>query len=134
MSGRLPCSVTVLDAFVVAEHPHGHRVLGQVVGAGTTGVALRAPGFTATVFLSYDEGWSVRRTEDAPPTLAERLPAVLRGGHCCFAGCTLGNCNRCDELHCVRDFHVCEPITTADRSTTDGSRASNSPSAPKGST
>lgn len=28
-------------------------------------------------------------------------------GHCCFAGCTMVNCPRCGESHCVRLMHIC---------------------------
>lgn len=64
VQSKLPASITVLDTWVVAEHPQGHRVIGKVVGAGTRGVALHAFGFTSTVYVSYERGWSVQPTDE----------------------------------------------------------------------
>lgn len=62
---RLPSAVESLGRFVVATHPAGHQLLGRVNGAGTLGVSIAHPAY-GSIFLKYDEGWSVRPTEHAP--------------------------------------------------------------------
>lgn len=57
--------VVELDMELIAEHPHGHRVVGRVLACGTNGVIIDAPGMRST-FLSYERGWVVRLAPDAP--------------------------------------------------------------------
>jgi hypothetical protein len=70
-----------LGATVVAQHPSGQRVSGQVVGFGPVGILISASGFNRTLLLRWTSGWAVHPPQSAGPVgadLVARLDLVAR--------------------------------------------------------